>query len=752
MRLTHERKREAGWQPCIKCRKVKAAALLLCLMLTFMAVTVSANTEACVIYEGSAKRFLWISDSEYGENDLFGGFKGVMPGDRLTQEIKVSNARENGVKAILYLRAEPVDEAYRDFLSQLTLTVWTEEQTILAQGPADQSTELSERICLGTFYAGAETTLKISLEVPESLDNSYRITLEKIRVLSVPVIVTPSDSTVFLTDADGKRVTPKQSGIYNLLEGRIYRYTVTKSGYIGVSGIWNGDAQEICIVLQEAAENPDIDVEIPSSWPAFRGDRSNNGVVDAPVPKKADDAVLYWATKLGDGYGSNATGSPIIVDDYIVCCAARYIYKMDRYTGEIVQRGEMAEKSSFNIIPPVYAEGLIFVGLSGGTVQAFNADTLESVWIYRDALGGQPNSPLVYHDGYVYTGFWNGEQDKANFVCISVTDEDSENPTEEKLAAWTYSQEGGFYWAGAYVCDQFILVGTDDGYGRSDGGTYVDDTSSLLSLSPETGLLIDKISGLRGDIRSSVAFDEVSGRYYFVSKGGSFYSVAVNADGTFKKSRNSETGYDLKEIRLDNGSGSDKTPAMSTSTPVIHNGRAYIGVSGTGQFTEYSGHNITVIDLASWEIAYKVPTKGYPQTSGLLTCAYEDEEGYAYIYFIDNYTPGQIRVIKDKPGITAVVGGVTETYKSRGQTVSIEGCAPVLFTPSSSQAQYAICSPIADSEGTLYFKNDSAYMMAVGSRIDRIEISEMPSKTLYTGSHVIPFTPETLSDVLACAE
>lgn len=179
--MTHERKREAGWQPCIKCRKVKAAALLLCLMLTFMAVTVSANTEACVIYEGSAKRFLWISDSEYGENDLFGGFKGVMPGDRLTQEIKVSNARENGVKAILYLRAEPVDEAYRDFLSQLTLTVWTEEQTILAQGPADQSTELSERICLGTFYAGAETTLKISLEVPESLDNSYQNALGRIR-------------------------------------------------------------------------------------------------------------------------------------------------------------------------------------------------------------------------------------------------------------------------------------------------------------------------------------------------------------------------------------------------------------------------------------------------------------------------------------------------------------------------------------------------------------------------------------------
>ena len=67
--------------------------------------------------------------------------------------------------------------------------------------------------------------------------------------------------------------------------------------------------------------------------------------------------------------------------------------------------------------------------------------------------------------------------------------------------------------------------------------------------------------------------------------------------------------------------------AMSTSTPVVYNGRAYIGVSGTGQFTAYSGHNITVIDLENLEIAYSVPTQGYPQTSGMLTTAYEQESG-----------------------------------------------------------------------------------------------------------------------------
>lgn len=138
---------------------------------------------------------------------------------------------------------------------------------------------------------------------------------------------------------------------------------------------------------------------------------------------------------------------------------------------------------------------------------------------------------------------------------------------------------------------------------------------------------------------------------------------------------------------------------MSTSTPVVYNGRAYIGVSGTGQFTAYSGHNITVIDLENWKIAYSVETQGYPQTSGLLTTAYEQDPGYVYVYFIDNYTPGTLRVLRDKPGQTKADYLTTETFN--GVTYRT---AYALFTPFDKQAQYAICSPITDSDGTLYFK------------------------------------------------
>ncbi|MGN1133492.1 MAG: bacterial Ig-like domain-containing protein, partial [Oscillospiraceae bacterium] len=118
--------------------------------------------------------------------------------------------------------------------------------------------------------------------------------------------------------------------------------------------------------------------------------------------------------------------------------------------------------------------------------------------------------------------------------------------------------------------------------------------------------------------------------------------------------------------------------------------------------------------------AYTAKTKGFPQTSGLLS---KDDDGYSYVYFIENDMPGCVRVIKDKAGVDSLIDGVKEN--------SDTGYAPVLFTPDGEQAQYAICSPVADEYGTLYFKNDSTHMMAVGSKIKSIEVTQKPDKTVY---------------------
>ena len=79
-------------------------------------------------------------------------------------------------------------------------------------------------------------------------------------------------------------------------------------------------------------------------------------------------------------------------------------------------------------------------------------------------------------------------------------------------------------------------------------------------------------------------------------------------------------------------------------------------------------------------IANAVRTQGYPQTSGILTTAYEAENGYVYVYFFDNYTPGKLRILADKPGQTAPVLITQETDESSGKHVTYD-TPYVLFTP-----------------------------------------------------------------------
>ena len=573
--------------------------------------------------------------------------------------------------------------------------------------------------------AAAETiTITVSHKETGSIAGTYTIKVNKQAPIETTITTTPGDATVFLTsDVTGDRILPGDKGIYTLDSGSSYTVVVTRYGYVGQKKTFTaGEANKtVQIKLEKAPDSTLKDIELPTDWPLFRKNDENNGVVDVRTPITAEDTVLVWANKLGEGYSGSAVGSPIIVGGYLYTYSGTTIMKVDKETGLILKTGTMVGGSSFAINSATYAEGMIFIGLANGRVQAFNAETLESLWVYRDALGGQPNCPIAYADGYIYTGFWNSETKQANFACLSVTDEDATKTNEAKLPTWTYTHNG-FYWAGAYVNSDFVLVTTDDG----ENG-YTTGYGSILSLNPKTGKLIDSLQATNvGDLRSSVCYDTETEAYYFTSKGGDLYQVKVNADGTFTKGS-------LRRLHLDNGADSASAPPMSTSTPVIANGRAYIGVSGTSQFTAYSGHNITVVDLSTFSIAYSVPTMGYPQTSGLLTTAYQDKDGYNYIYFIDNFTPGKLRVIRDMPGMTEVDHSYTtmETYSKNGEEHTIE-TAYVLFTPDGAQAQYAICSPIVDEEGNIYFKNDSAQLMRLSSRITELEVTQQPDRTTYS--------------------
>lgn len=596
--------------------------------------------------------------------------------------------------------------------------VTVDGETIEASETLD-GTQISNRTVYALPLDGAKTRFTIDLVyddgIVDRVEKTYKLTINRSLPVKVKFNVTPEDAVynVLLRDADDAVYYPRL-GTFTLGQKENYAYSVSAVGYVAQTGSFCAEKDmEIDIELVPAETNPDIDTELPAEWGNFRGNDDNNGVTDAKTPTSADNAELYWATSIATGGQANgAPGTPIIINGELYSYSGKELLRLDSETGEVLARGEMQGSSPFAITPPAYAEGMIFVALGGGMVQAFNAKTLESLWLYTDSLGiglgaNQPNCPITYSDGCIYTGFWNSEQGAAHMVCLTITDEDPSQPLEAKQPLWVRTQSGGFYWAGALATEKFVLVGTEDG----EKG-YESQTSMLLSLNPVSGALLDSIEGLNGDIRSTVSYDAATDSYYFTSGGGSFYSVKVQANGRFVKDS-------LKEIRLG---------GRSVSTPVIYNGRAYVGVQGAAQFKVYDGHHIAVIDLASWSIAYTANTKGCPQTSGLLSTGYGDE---VYVYFADNYTPGSLRVIRDKPGQTALADPVSETYTSAGKRYTVDNCAPVLFTPQGDLAQYCIASPIVDKDGTIYMKNDSNHLFAIGSKVQSIELVQEPDKTRY---------------------
>lgn len=149
---------------------------IVCILALSSVLTASADNGK-VTYSGNAGNFIFAPGSEHSLTDLFPNFKGVMPGDTLTQQITVKNDADNKVKVDIYVRSLGAHEDSVDFLSKLHLTVKTSEENEMAymfDAAASETAQLTDWVLLGTLYSGGEVNLDVVLDVPVELDNQYQ--------------------------------------------------------------------------------------------------------------------------------------------------------------------------------------------------------------------------------------------------------------------------------------------------------------------------------------------------------------------------------------------------------------------------------------------------------------------------------------------------------------------------------------------------------------------------------------------------
>ncbi len=416
-------------------------------------------------------------------------------------------------------------------------------------------------------------------------------------------------------------------------------------------------------------------------WTLFRKNVDNMGIVNIETPEKTDNAKLKWAKQHSADW-QEAITSPIIVDNSLYIGKVNTVQKIDIETGEVITTSESLEGNiGYGTIPLTYGDGLVFVPVGSGKIQALRADTLESVWV-SEALDGQILTPISYKDGKIYCGTWLDETADGKYFCIDVTDENKALNTETKACKWTVTHLGGFYGAGAYVGDGFSVFGSDNGTADNNGNAV------LYSINTETGNEIARIEGITGDIRTAIAYDANTASVYFATKENILYKVILNADGSFGT---------IETITLG---------GMCTATPLVYDGIVYVGVASPDGAWAASGHKYLAIDAALSPMSTKAEcsTPGYAQGSAILSTAFEQETGKLYLYTTYNNNPGGIYLIE---------------IANLGDTLSLSGSD--LYVPPAEMQNYCSSSLVCDSSGIIYYKNDSGYIMAIKREVPDVK-------------------------------
>ena len=569
------------------------------------------------------------------------------------------------------LKIEPFSNDRYKFIPQnLHLT---EDKTVNAKATMILGNEVREKnfefTILKSLYLKELKVEGIDKTINPLTENSLVYTLnDTMKELTITPILEAETSDLEIT-INGDMVN----------NGEDYKYTVDSSKFsniinIKVSRVGTNASKEYNIYLcKVASELPDYS----SNWGTAKQDNNNNSTVNSFTPRNVDEINkdASWFIDLREGKpGWGKWSYPIVVNKNIYIAVDDKLQKYD-LDGKL-----LAETQLDSTVLGAgytgwlsYGEGMIFVPLGAGSIQAFNANDLTPLWISsKMSTYSQTSCPLLYNDGYLYTGVTNGSN-RGAFGCIKVSDDDKSSGYEVKEPVWVFSDEQtdpSFYWAGATIVDNYLVVPCDT------GKVYSIDLKK--SIEGGKAIVVDTFQADE-KVRTSICHDETTNTLYFPTGGteGIFYSVKLdNKTGKFGES---------KSLRLG---------SQSNCAPVVYRDRVYV--------TSKSG--IHVINKNTLEQIYLAEATDMGQDSQFirhlsLTTAYarEDNNYEVYLYGYNYSTPGYVSLLKDTQ-------------------VAEDGEVQLLHTNTESP-QYSTSNVVIADDGSLLYVNDSRHLFCLKSKV-----------------------------------
>lgn len=435
-----------------------------------------------------------------------------------------------------------------------------------------------------------------------------------------------------------------------------------KPSDLGAGSVQLKDAKSIAWVYTAGDKLPDPDAlttdpnapksNFDSAWPAFAGGKANGSVAEVPTPSGAAESA--WDEPADIKGGAKGVSDLLIIDGNICAVKGDRIVLIDSETG----KKELASCSiGANIgyfCRPAYKDGYLVVPFEDGSLGIFVLDKKDGQYSiacrYKTPSLGikdtQALTSVTISGGKAYAGFTVVDGSEGALVCVDLASGKVDWTTDKKKSETNENE--GYYWAGAAVSGDDIIIGNESGKVALIDGSNGKELSSVSVGTPVRSGIIAVEVGENGD-----------GTYLAVSRdNGTLYKIRRSGD---------KLTLEGKPVAF---------AAISTSTPAVSNGLAYVcGMDIEGYGT------LSVIDLSTMSVKKSIRAdKGESKSTPLVSVQGND----TYVYFTCNALPG---------GVYAYKLG--------------DDAAQMIFTPDAKYREYCTASIICDEKGNLYYANDS---------------------------------------------